>query len=93
MRDRMPNVAAFIDAMREAFGKAEIDKQIRRGMRGEPVFYAREGGKEVGTPLPPDAACFVQFDADRWERKNAPERKVELSGGRKINRRKRTWQA
>lgn len=93
MRNEMPNVTAFIDAMREAFGKEMIDRQIKRGMRGEPVFYAKENGHEVGTPMPPDAACFIQFDADRWERKNPPKRKVELSGGKKINRRKRKWQA
>ena len=50
MRDQMPEVAAFIDQMRQAFGKEEIDQQIRRGMRGEPTFYARERGQVIGTP-------------------------------------------
>ena len=51
MREAMPSVAQFIDAMREAFGAEEIDGQIRRGMKGEPVFHAEEGGRSVGTPL------------------------------------------
>ena len=50
MRDQMPEVAAFIDRLRDAFGKDEIDQQIRRGMRGEPTFYARENGQVIGTP-------------------------------------------
>ena len=57
MRDKMPGVSAFIDAMREAFGKEEIDKQIRAGLKGEPVFYARENGYVLGTP-------FVQEKSD-----------------------------
>jgi len=45
----MPGVTAFIDSMRAAFGKEVIDSIIRRGMRGEPVFFAKENGIEVGT--------------------------------------------
>lgn len=49
----MPTVAQWVDSMRDAFGKAEIDEIMRRGVRGEPVFYARENGHQVGTPLQP----------------------------------------
>lgn len=53
LRAEMPQTAAFIDAMREAFGKAEIDAQIRKGMGGLPgFFHAKENGHEVGTPAP-----------------------------------------
>lgn len=51
LRDEMPEVTAFIDSMREAFGKDHIDYQIRRGMRGEPVFFAQENGRQIGTPV------------------------------------------
>lgn len=51
LRDKMPEVTAFIDSMREAFGKDHIDRQIRLGIRGEPVFYARENGHQIGTPV------------------------------------------
>ncbi|OZI61567.1 hypothetical protein CAL28_19995 [Bordetella genomosp. 11] len=51
MRDKMPQTAAVIDSLRQAFGKDSIDRQIRRGLNGEPVFYAREGEHELGTPM------------------------------------------
>lgn len=52
LRETMPLTAAFIDGLREMCGKDEIDDIIRRGMRGEPVFYARENGVEIGTKIP-----------------------------------------
>lgn len=51
LREQMPAVTAFIDQLREVFGKEMIDGQIRKGMRGEPVFWASENGHEVGTPI------------------------------------------
>jgi hypothetical protein len=48
----MPHCAAFADALRAEFGAAEVTEQIRRGMKGEPVFWARENGHEVGTRDP-----------------------------------------
>jgi hypothetical protein len=51
LRTQMPNVAAFVDGLRSAFGKDSIDGQIRKGMAGEPTFYAYENGHEIGTPL------------------------------------------
>lgn len=51
MREKMPKVAVFIDAMREAFGRAEVDEMIRRGMAGEGGawhFRAEENGHIVG---------------------------------------------
>ena len=51
MREQMPEVASFIDSLREAFGKDEIDIQIRKGMRGEPEFFAREIGPHIRTPV------------------------------------------
>lgn len=39
----------WIDTLREVFGKEEIDRQIRRGMAGQPTFWAEENGIEVGT--------------------------------------------
>ena len=53
MRTEMPNTAAFIDALRDAFGADMINDQIRKGMRGEPTFYANENGHELGTPWIP----------------------------------------
>jgi len=49
MREQMPTVAAWIDQMRAAFGKEHIDRQIRAGMKGQPVFFASENGHTLGT--------------------------------------------
>jgi hypothetical protein len=52
LRTAMPQVASFVDGLRAAFGADEIDAMIARGLAGEPVFYAEEGGHKVGTPAP-----------------------------------------
>jgi hypothetical protein len=49
LREQMPDVTRFIDSMRDAFGKDMIDGQIRRGMKGEPTFWASENRHEIGT--------------------------------------------
>lgn len=50
LRAAMPQTTSWIDALREVFGKAEIDAQIRKGMQGLPgFFHARESGHAVGT--------------------------------------------
>lgn len=49
LRDVMPQTAAFIDDLRDAFGADEINALIRGGMNGLPTFWACEGGIEVGT--------------------------------------------
>jgi hypothetical protein len=49
LRLAMPHTAAFVDAFREAFGRPEIDEQVRGGMQGCPTFWARENGQEIGT--------------------------------------------
>lgn len=48
MREVMPLTAAFVDAMRDAFGAQAIDQAIRDGMAGKPGFYAQEGGRTIG---------------------------------------------
>jgi hypothetical protein len=52
LREAMPVTAAFIDELREVFGRESIDAQIRAGVRGVPVFWASEGGHEIGTNPP-----------------------------------------
>ena len=49
LRATMPIVAAWIDQMRSAFSAEEINAAIKAGMNGQPTFYARENGIEVGT--------------------------------------------
>lgn len=54
----MPKVAAFIDQLREVFGREPIDQAIREGMR-DGTFHARENGHEVGKPVEFDPARTV----------------------------------
>lgn len=49
LRDSMPQCAAFIDELREAFGAEEINAQIKLGMQGAQTFRASENGIEIGT--------------------------------------------
>lgn len=63
MRDKMPTVAAFVDALREAFGKEEIDAAIRRGLRSDckpwERFFAKEDGHTLGSAYVPDPGKVV----------------------------------
>lgn len=52
LTNKMSGVTAFIDSMREPFGNDHIDPHIRLGVRGDPVFYAREIGHQIGTSSP-----------------------------------------
>lgn len=56
MRDKMPLCAAFIDDLREAFGRDEIDNAIRLGLHPdcppEKRFFASENGHVLGKPAP-----------------------------------------
>lgn len=45
MRELMPQTAAFVDAMRKAFGDKDINDALRDG-----GLYAEENGHVVGTP-------------------------------------------
>lgn len=50
----MPVVSAFIDALRDAFGRAEVDAVIRDGLKPgcAPMLrvYSSEGGQVIGVP-------------------------------------------
>jgi hypothetical protein len=54
----MPEMAAFVAALKSAFGDQEIDEASRRSKAGEPTFYARENGRSVGTASSPAAGGF-----------------------------------
>jgi hypothetical protein len=93
LREEMPVTAALIDEFRKVFGAASIDGMIRRGMRGEPVFFASENGHTVGTPVPlgvrvlKDArgnpTLLVDGDGNVIDPKDDVERRwVELKGAR-----------
>lgn len=48
-------IDAFIDELREVFGREAIDRCIVDGIK-DGTFHARENGHEVGVPLVPDDA-------------------------------------
>ena len=48
----MPLISQWIDELRQVFGAELINGQIRRGMAGEPTFFAEENGNTIGTPFP-----------------------------------------
>lgn len=50
LRNEMPVTAAFIDDLRSAFGEQYINRILARAMKGEPVFFAEENGRQFGTP-------------------------------------------
>lgn len=52
LRGMMPEITAWIDDLRSAFGPETIEAAIKAGIAGEPVFFAVENGIEVGTRSP-----------------------------------------
>ncbi len=44
-----PDSLAFIAEMRAAFGADAINTEIKAGRNGQPTFYLRENGIEIGT--------------------------------------------
>lgn len=61
LRQSMPETAAFIDAMRDAFGADMINAAIRAGIDGQPTFYACENGQEIGTRAPHSAERAISL--------------------------------
>lgn len=77
LRESMPQVAAWINDLRAAFGADAITGQIRRGLAGEPVFHASEGGIEVGVRAPAGGRAVSAADMVI-----IPPKKEEPSGRR-----------
>lgn len=67
----MPEAAAWVAGLREAFGDAAIDDAILQGKAGEPMFFARENGHTVGTPAP-TAANTWRVDRAIFDRHFCP---------------------
>lgn len=47
-KEKMPECAAFIESLVKEFGQELIHGQIRKGLAGQPTFWARENGHEIG---------------------------------------------
>jgi hypothetical protein len=48
LKEKMPEVGAFLDWACQVFGTECVHGQVRKGLAGEPVFYASENGYEIG---------------------------------------------
>jgi len=70
MRQAMPRVAEFIDAVRESFGAAAVDRAIRNGMAGGTDFFASEAGHTVGHQAAAPGASFSFDDLQISPRKD-----------------------
>jgi hypothetical protein len=66
----MPEIAAFVQSLREAFGDA-VDDAVAKGKRGEPGFYGRENGREVGV-RPTGGGSSWRVDASFADRHFCP---------------------
>ena len=59
LREEMPEVARFVDALRDVFGRDAVDPSLSRGLAGEPMFFAAEAGRRIGTALPDPATAPI----------------------------------
>ena len=59
MRQAMPTVAAFVDALRAVYGAETIDASILAGIAGMQTFHASENGLTVGSAPPAPGARFT----------------------------------
>jgi hypothetical protein len=55
----MPEVARFVDTLRDAFGREAVDPSLSLGLGGEPMFFAAEAGRRVGTAHADSATTAV----------------------------------
>ncbi|OWW18422.1 hypothetical protein [Noviherbaspirillum denitrificans] len=69
----MPWVAGVVDHLREVFGQEFVDGQIRRSLRGEPVFYAEENGHQVGTKHNLEITSITYWDERGIAQSREPE--------------------
>ena len=78
LRQSMPDTAAFIDAFRDAFGPDMINAAIKAGLDGQPTFYAKENGHEIGTraPYSPEqAVALADISLGPFNPANAPQKR------------------
>lgn len=65
LREAMPITAALVAEFRAVFGAGNINDVVRRGMAGEPVFYATENGHVIGTPPTPGVRIGLDAAGNR----------------------------
>lgn len=76
LRQAMPQVTAFIDNLRAAFGAEAIDAAIKAGIAGHQTFHAKENGHEIGTPItcnPAKSISLADCHLGYFNPANAPQ--------------------
>ena len=81
LKDEMPQVAAWVADLRAVFCEtpadlASFNRQIKAGLEGQPTFWARENGREVGTKdhrqgVTPVLPLKIDLAAGKRERRGA----------------------
>lgn len=71
LRAEMPTVTAWIDDLRAVFGADQINPQIKSGIAGQPTFWARKNGIEIGTRALYDANKAIALSDTVISSKNA----------------------
>ncbi|HZW25184.1 MAG TPA: hypothetical protein VFF26_06860 [Gallionella sp.] len=64
MREQMPKCAAWVDALRDAFGREFIDDRIRVGLKDGTCWFA-EAGHYIGQPGQPERDAEREADEFR----------------------------
>ncbi len=75
LRSDMPLVTEFVDALRESFGRPAVDAAIRAGLEGQPTFWARENGLEIGARLPDTGVPVSQMGIGSLCQSTPPQRR------------------
>lgn len=79
MRESMPQCAAWIDDLRDAFGRESVDGWIRQGIAGG-KFYAEEGDRRIGRPVDWDGAVQVYMPPETVADAPNQARKAQRGG-------------
>jgi hypothetical protein len=71
LQSELPDVARWVDWLRDQLGKETVDAQIKRSMAGQPGFavYSTDGRDPpllIGTLPLPDPPGAREFNADEW---------------------------
>jgi hypothetical protein len=71
LRQAMPKVAEFLDALREVFGEQPVNAAYKASRDGLPTFHACENGMSIGI-VPPEPGA--RFTADQLRLDDFPSR-------------------
>ena len=83
LRETMPFTTSIIDDFRANWPEADIVAAVRAGIDGQPTFYAKENGVEIGARAPYDANKAVALSDTVISSKYVPAAQRDGRTGRK----------